>query len=137
MKVTFIQTHYFNIWEALGVAYIGAYAKKKFPGKLRMSFYQGYFDDDRTIIEDAKTSDIVAFSCTSPVFKPAVKLANGIKAINPEVRTVFGGFHPTAVPNQCLEEEAVDQVIAREGEDGFLKVLNGDTSPLIYGDRFQ
>jgi anaerobic magnesium-protoporphyrin IX monomethyl ester cyclase len=136
MKITLVQPYYFNIWEALGLAYIGAYAKKRFPGKLKMTFYQGYFDSDNTIIEDGKSSDIVAFSCTSPVFRPAVKLASAIKAVNPKVRTVFGGFHPTAVPNDCLEEDVVDQVIVREGEEGFLKVLEGDTSPIIYGERF-
>jgi len=136
MKVTLVQPRYFNIWEALGLAYIGSYAKKKFPGKLKISFYQGYFDDDHTIIDDAKQSDIVAFSCTSPVFKHGVELARTIKLLNPEVRTVFGGFHPSAVPNDCIAEEAVDQVIVGEGEVAFLKVLSGDISPIIYGDRF-
>ena len=136
MKITFVQPRYFNIWEALGLAYIGAYVKDKFHGKLEISFYQGYFDDDHTIIDDAKHSDIVAFSCTSPVFKHGVELARTIKLLNPEVRTVFGGFHPSAVPNDCIAEEAVDQVIAGEGEAAFLKVLSGDTSPIIYGDRF-
>ncbi len=29
MKITLIQPEYFNIWEALGLAYIGAFIKKK------------------------------------------------------------------------------------------------------------
>ena len=121
MKVTLIQPKYFNIWEALGLAYIGAYIKKSFPGKLELSFYQGNFDDDRTIIEEAKTSDLVAFSCTSPVFRPALRLAEAIKEIRPEVKTIFGGFHPSAVPNDCLEEGAIDQVVIGEGEEAFLR----------------
>ena len=136
MKVTLIQPRYFNIWEALGLAYIGAYAKKKFPGKLKIDFFQGYFDDDRTIIDHAKHSDIVAFSCTSPVFRHAVRLANSIKTENPRVRTVFGGVHPSAVPNDCLEEEAVDQVVVGEGEKGFLEILNGETSTIVRGKGF-
>ena len=98
MKVVFIQPRYFNIWEALSIGYIAGYAKEKFPGNLRMSFYQGYFDDDEKIIDDAKNSDIVAFSCTSPVYRHAVKLAGEIKKMNPSARTIFGGWHPSAVP---------------------------------------
>mgnify|MGYP003965307677 CR=1 FL=1 len=136
MRVTFVQPRYFNIWEALSLGYIAAYVKKKFPGKLEMNFFQGYFDDDQTIIESAKKSDIVAFSCTSPVFKSAVNLATQIKVINPGVRTVFGGFHPSAVPEDCLKEDAVDQVIIGEGELAFLKVLSGDINSIIYGEPF-
>ncbi len=136
MKVTLIQPKYFNIWEALGLAYIGAHLKRQFPGELELKFYQGNFDDDSTIIEGASTSDFVGFSCTSPVFKPALHLARSIKKINPGVRTVFGGFHPSAVPEDCLEEDAVDQVIVGEGEEAFLKILLGENAPLVQGERF-
>lgn len=136
MKVTLIQPRYFNIWESLGLAYIGAHIKKSFPGKLTLSFHQGNFDDDQTIIEEAKTSDLVAFSCTSPVFKPALKLAQAIKKLNPGVRTVFGGFHPSAVPDDCLEEDAVDQVVVGEGEDAFFKIISGETTPIVRGESF-
>ena len=137
MKVTLIQPRYFNIWEALGLAYIGAYAKEKFLGKLDISYFQGYFDSDETIIEQSKDSDIVAFSCTSPVFKHGVELARRLKKHNPNIRTVFGGFHPTAVPQDCLEEDGVDQVVAGEGEEAFLKILNGNKDRIIQGDQFQ
>ena len=136
MKVTLVQPKYFNIWEALGLAYIGAYIKKSFPGRLELSFHQGNFDDDRTIIEESKTSDLVAFSCTSPVFRPALGLAQAIKKISPEVKTVFGGFHPSAVPHDCLEEEAIDQVVTGEGEEAFLKILLGEDAPIVQADGF-
>lgn len=56
MKVTLIQPEYFNIWEALGLAYIGAFIKKKFPGKLELNFHQGNFDEDHTIEESGLNS---------------------------------------------------------------------------------
>ena len=135
MKVVLIQPFYFNIWEALGLAYIAAYAKQYFKGKIDFRFYQGYFDDDKTIVEGARSADLVAFSCTSPAYGAAVRLAGTIKAINPSVRTVFGGFHPSAIPDQCILEDSVDQVIVGEGETAFLSVLNGNRSPVIYSDK--
>jgi len=89
MKVTLVQPGYFNIWEALGLAYLGAYIKKKFPEEIDINFFQGNFDNDKTIIDGAKASDFVLFSCTSPVFRSSVKLAREIKKINPSVWTVF------------------------------------------------
>ena len=136
MKVTLIQPRYFNIWESLSLAYIGAYLKREFRGKLEMDFFQGNFDDDQTIIAGAKDSDIIAFSCTSPTFKYSVHLAQAVKAVNPTVRSVFGGFHPSAVPQDCLEEEGVDQVVTGEGEVALLNILNGETSPLVKGEPF-
>ena len=44
MKITLVQPKYFNIWESLGLAYIGSYLKNNFPGKLEINFFQGYFD---------------------------------------------------------------------------------------------
>ena len=137
VKVTLIQPRYFNIWEALGLAYIGAHVKKHFKGRIELTFHQGYFDDEATIINDAKNADIVAFSCTSPVFANGLKLARAIKKISPGVRTVFGEFHPSAVPEDCLESNCVDQVVAGEGEDAFLKILSGNSSPLVFGDRLR
>lgn len=135
MKVTLVQPRYFNIWEALGLAYIGAYAKKNFPGKLKMNFFQGYFDDDQTIIEGIKDSDVVAFSCTSPAFRHAILLAGEAKKINPVMRTVFGGVHPSAVPEDCIREDVVDHVVVGEGEKAFLRILSGETSPIIQGEK--
>ena len=136
MKVSLIQPRYFNIWEAIGHGYIGGYIKREFKGKLEIDFFQGHFDDDRTIVQGARDSDVVGFSCTSPTFRHAVSLARQLKKLNPRIRTVFGGFHPSAVPEDCLEEEAVDQVVVGEGEHAFLRILNGEEAPLIDGEAF-
>ena len=111
MKVTLIQPRYFNIWEALGLGYIGAYLKAHHPGRLEMNFFQAFFDTDETIVRGAADSDIVGFSCTSPTFAHGAELARRIKAVSPKAWTVFGGFHPTAVPDDCLNTPGVDQVV--------------------------
>jgi radical SAM superfamily enzyme YgiQ (UPF0313 family) len=135
MKITFVQPRYFNIWEALGPAYIAAYLRSRHRGPLTLKFFQGYFDSDETIVQDAATSDIVAFSCTSPVFARAVRLARAVKEIRPEVRTVFGGFHPSAVPEDCLEQEGVDQVVVGEGEEAFFRIVSGENASIVRGER--
>ena len=131
MKIVLVQCKYFNSWEALGLGYIGAYLARHMPD-LQIDFYQGCFDDDNTIIESSKGADIIAFSCTTPTFSHAVKLSRILKQQNPSIRTVVGGYHASAVPEQCLVE-GIDQVIAGEGEAALLNIITGDDKPIVHG----
>jgi len=136
LKVTLIQPKYFNIWEALGLAYVGAYLKKKYNGQLEINFFQGYFDDDKTIIEGSIDSDIIGVSCTSPVFRATVNLTKEIKKHNRKAHVVVGGFHPSAVPDDCLKAVSIDQVVTGEGEGAFLDILNGNRELIVKGKPF-
>lgn len=133
MKVTLIQPRYFNIWESLAMAYLGSYAKAHFEGNLDINYFQAYFDEDKIILEEAVRSDIVAFSCTSPTFSHALKLAHILKQENPKIRTVFGGWHVSAVPEDVLEYPEIDQIVVGEGEAAFLDILNGNSERIVRG----
>jgi radical SAM superfamily enzyme YgiQ (UPF0313 family) len=131
VKVTLIHGKYFNSWEALGLAYIGAYLKKHNPG-LTINFFQGCFDDDPVIIEGSRDSDLVAFSCTTPTLPHAAKLARAIKAVNPLVHTVLGGYHASAQAEASLVP-GLDQVVVGEGEAAMQAILSGNRDPIVYG----
>ena len=134
MKITFVQPRYFNIWESLGIGYIAAFSKAHFTGKLEFQFFQAYFDSDREIIAGAKDADIVAFSCTTPTYPHALRLARTIKQLNPHVRTVFGGFHISAA-SQHIDDPAVDQMVVGVGEKAFLSILDGCTERIVHGQH--
>jgi len=123
VKVTLIRPHYFSVWESLALGYIASYLKKHYQGDLEINFYDGFFDSDKEIIEGSVDSDFVAFSCTSPQMKHALSLAKAIKEENPEIYTVFGGHHPSSLPDETLELPNVDVVVVGEGERGMLAVL--------------
>lgn len=131
MLVTLIQPYYHNIWEALGLGYIAAYCKKH-KNNVEFNFNQGYFDNDTTILNNCKNSDIVAFSCTSPAMKHAEKLANKIKKINTNARIIVGGWHVTATKQK---PEWADQIVIGEGEKAFLDILEGNNTPIIFGKK--
>jgi anaerobic magnesium-protoporphyrin IX monomethyl ester cyclase len=131
MKVTLVHGKYFNSWEALGLGYVGAYLKSHMKD-IEVDFYQGCFDDDETIIQGCLDSDVVAFSCTTPTFPHAVSTARALKQINPAVHTVVGGYHPSAVPHDCLVE-GIDQVVAGEGEAAMLDVVMGNRDKIVRG----
>lgn len=134
-KVVLVQPYYENIWEPIGLGYIASYLKKHFVGELELSCFQGNFDTDETIINNCKDADVVGFSCTSPAYPHALRLAKSIKKINPKVRTVVGGFHPSALPEECASEEFIDQVVVGEGEKAFLDIVNGNTESIVHGTK--
>lgn len=133
MKVVLIQGKYFNIWEAIGCAYLGAMAKRKFGSTLNMSFYQGYFDSDDKIIKAAMDADIVGFSCTSPAYSHCLSIAKKIKRLNSSAYTVFGGWHSSTVP-KIIEEFAIDCVVVGEGDLVFSEIIDGRREKIIYAD---
>jgi len=133
-KVVLIQPYYENIWEALGLGFIASYLKKHYKGELELKFFQGNFDKDEDILSECFGADIVGFSCTSPAYPHALRLAKTIKQESPSTRTVFGGWHPTALP-EIVEEEAVDQIVLGEGEVSFLDIVNGNTDPVVQGTK--
>lgn len=133
-KVVLIQPYYENIWEAIGLGYIASYCKKELPG-IDWEFFQGNFDEDEKIIRSSIESDIVGFSCTSPAYPHALRISKEIKKRNPNVHTVFGGWHPTALPHKVISEESVDQIVLGEGEDAFLEILKGNRDAVIQGGK--
>jgi len=124
MKVTLIRPHYFSCWESLACGSIASYLKRYYTEDLELKFFDGFFDGDEDIISGSVDSHYVGFSCTSPQMKHALYLAEKIKEQNPKVTTVFGGHHPSSLPEETLELPNVDLVVQGEGETGMLAVLN-------------
>ncbi len=80
---------------------------------------------------------------TGTYIKHSLTAAKAIRAINPQVPLVWGGWHPSLKPEQTLESEYVDKVIVGQGEQAFSdlvkKIKNGEkTNDIIsydYMDR--
>ncbi len=129
MKTVLVQSKYFNIWEALGCGYLGAVARKHCKD-LNLQFFQSYFDADKEIIESCKNADVVGFSCTSPAYRHALGLAKAIKTLNRSAYIVFGGWHPSSMP-EIINEDAIDCVVVGEGDFVFSEILNGRRESVI------
>jgi radical SAM superfamily enzyme YgiQ (UPF0313 family) len=133
MKITFIQARYENVWEALGLGYIISYVKEYCGEEHEIGFYQRKFDETNAVLAGCVDSDIVAISCTSPSYEDALFLARHIKIQNKNTHIVFGGWHPTALPNNVIKEDCIDQVIVGEGEMAMVKVVLGSRRPILQG----
>jgi len=59
---------------------------------------------------------------TGPMIRGAVDAARRVKRLRPEMPVVFGGWHPTLLPQQTLREPYVDAIVKHQGERSFLEI---------------
>lgn len=133
MRVAFVYPE----MEILGIEYLSAVLKANshetklfFDPQLfmdtvsRKRFLANIFDYSDKIVKDILNYNpyIVAFSVMSTNYQWACKLSEKIKAVI-DVKIVFGGMHPTSVPEQVIKNEFVDFVVVGEGEFAFLELV--------------
>lgn len=66
--------------------------------------------------------DLIAFSVTTDHYLWAKTLSNEIKKQS-NVKIIFGGPHPSAVPHHVIAEDFVDYVCVGEGEEPLLELV--------------
>jgi len=71
------------------------------------------------ILSNMQAPKIIGFSVLTINSKRAHELARAIKQIDPKAVIVFGGIHPTVLPEEALKTGVVDVVIRGEGEVTF------------------
>jgi len=67
--------------------------------------------------------DLVGITVLTIKLPAAFRIARICKEIDPEIRIVFGGHHPTVRPNEVLSSEDVDFVVRGEGEETLCELL--------------
>jgi len=132
MKVCLISGKYRNAWESLGLGYLASAIRVAMPW-VELTFFHGNFDDPIEIVAEAVRSNVVMFSCTSPAFGWCVRIAERVKAENKRVHIVFGGYHPSALPQETLACPAVDQVVVGPGDGVVAEILQGRKDRIIFG----
>ena len=67
--------------------------------------------------------DIVGISSVTANFNSAIEVADICKDVNDDIKVVFGGYHPTALPVETLKNKSVDFVVIGEGEHTMLELV--------------
>lgn len=74
--------------------------------------------------------DFVGFSAVTVAFNDAYDVCQKIKGANASVKTVFGGVHASWGKGELLAKfDAIDFIIAGEGEYAFLALIDGEELP--------
>jgi len=142
-----------NSVASLGLAYLGAYLRKKehecliYNGEFGFKTqplkgsvlidYDNYlsnlesnspyikqtFEEITKLIKNFNPS-IVGIAIPTAKYVVAVKIAEKIKQLNPKIKIIVGGPHPTGLPEKTLKEKCFDIVIKNEGEISFCNVVD-------------
>ena len=84
--------------------------------------------------------DVIGISASTSSYKAALNIARLSKKLNSNIKIVFGGIHPTVLPEEVLQTKYVDIVVRGEGEFTFLEVIkaleNGKSIRGILGTSF-
>ena len=67
--------------------------------------------------------EIVGFSVTTPVAPQVFEMASIVKKINHKIKTVVGGPHVTALPEEAIKKDFIDFIVIGEGETTFLELI--------------
>lgn len=153
LKVTFVALGS----EQLGISQLSALAKRDghqvglaFSASL---FHDRYnleipslgrlFDDRKNVIQALKEQqpDVIAFSCLTSTYQWSLDIAREAKQLFPDVKTVFGGVHISAVPDRVIAKPEVDYVVVGEGDIAFPLILDaikkGASSEPIPNTRYK
>lgn len=70
-----------------------------------------------------RSPDLICFSVESDYYGWALEVASQIKNIK-NTPILFGGIHPSSVPNVVIEEECVDYLCIGEGEEAIVELAS-------------
>jgi radical SAM superfamily enzyme YgiQ (UPF0313 family) len=79
--------------------------------------------------------DLVGISLSATEHSEGLKIAEVVK--NHGVRTVLGGYHPTAIPNELLQNPNVDFVVRGEGEETMRELIKAGSAKGIAGISYK
>ncbi len=115
-----------NITPPLGLASISAYLGQHNIESTIIDCY-AHPDSDR-LIKDYLQSEKPAFiglSCTTSSFLDGVRISRLAKSVLPEIKTVFGGVHVSAMREKALEKfPELDYAVVGEGEETLTELID-------------
>ena len=101
---------------------VGFYKKVDNPVEARY-IETSLFSDLKAKISDFKP-DIVGVSILSAHFKFSLEISEFIKKHFPDLPVIFGGLHPTLLPEEVIATPSVDMICVGEGEYAFTGLLD-------------
>ena len=122
----------------LGIAMVGAYARQEGIRVAVIDAEAEFWTPDMTI-EAIKEYDplIVGLSAFTTKMHAAEQIMKLVKEWRPDVYTLIGGHHSSAIPEETARTWYIDYVLAGEGYESIVSLVrelkDGNTNPSIEG----
>ena len=128
-----------HIQPSLGLGYLAAAAKIGGHEALILDCIKDGVKLDGLLEEISRTRpDVVGFQCYTFDLKFVKEALEGCRRISPDIKTVIGGPHPSAVPKESFEyfKDSLDYLFVGEAEKGFPLLLDklSKRGPVDYSD---
>lgn len=136
MHITFVGLG----WEQLGLAQLSSIARRAGHSvglafsaglfndryNLHIPFLAGVFTDDDQVLDEIKRQcpDVLVFSPLTSTYQWMLMIARKARLQDPNIQTVFGGVHVSAVPQKVIERPEVDYLCVGEGDEAFVEILD-------------
>jgi len=112
----------------LGLAYLGAVLEKKnFEVKVFDFFSLPWEEGSKKIFEiiSSENPDVIGLSSLTMNRTSASRVAKMAKKINPKIKVLMGGVHPSIMYEQILKNYPVDFVVLGEAEETIVELMEG------------
>jgi len=112
---------------SMALGYLGAYAEKAGWKVIVRDCYCKNWDFTKEQIKTVLAKDrpsVVGMNCITMNRMAVYKLIDLIKKINPSIKVIVGGVHPTIFPEHFLINHKADIIVLHEGEETFEELLN-------------
>lgn len=115
---------FFPITAPIGIGYLIAAAEKE---GIKASFIDEQVEGDILSevlrkVAGMEMPYIFGFSVVTAGLKSALVLSSKLKRLYPGSVIIFGGVHPTAMPDEVLSYEHIDVVVRGEGEKALIEL---------------
>jgi radical SAM superfamily enzyme YgiQ (UPF0313 family) len=114
---------------SLGLGYVASYLRKNCRLPLELHFIdmiaERIIPEEIPALLQNKEFDFIGITSTTITIKAAIKTAEKCKKQLPYTKIVFGGVHPSVMPEEVLSHGCVDFVIRNEGEIPMLELIEG------------
>lgn len=75
-------------------------------------------------LEQNRVKYFLVSTMTGAQLKGAIESSKMVKAFDPSIKVIWGGVHPSLLPQQTLQEQYIDLVIINEGEETMLELIS-------------
>ncbi|GHV23904.1 B12-binding domain-containing radical SAM protein [Planctomycetales bacterium] len=96
----------------------------------------GGYEIDRAFLQNADY-DYLGISATTPQTNAGEAIAALYKQFHPRAQVIFGGVHPTTMPDEVLTNSVADIVVRGEGELTLLEIAQGKPLRDILGISYK
>jgi radical SAM superfamily enzyme YgiQ (UPF0313 family) len=106
----------------LGLISLAAYVRNDFDVQI-VDLRFKTLDDLHELVENKRPLAVGFSMLTGSCILQVIRAAEEIKKIDPEIKIVVGGIHPTFFPEQTAANHYIDFVVVNEGEKPLLNLL--------------